>query len=500
MSGLEVRSGSGLSVETEALLAEAARLSAAAHIVDGWAGRAAGVRRQLDEAGLAASSWRAILALDTAHSGFAAANRSANDLSHALVMGAGRYAAAEGLASWLSDAGKRIAAGVLGMAAPTLLLAGASAAATALGPALLTGLIHAVTDPRAHALAVDRVVREHGLPVLSDPAFVGLVRAAVDQTDEFVAGLFRSQALFAAGSALEAPENANLLIAAAAVVGLATGSGALRETEVTVTRSSPAVRDRSGAPDGIAPGASALDAADGPVRGVADLADRVPASEEGAPQIRIERYDAADGPRWIVYSGGTVDFGTTPAEEPYDMTSNVHGVADASLLGDLVRLPEERAASERAVREAMAAAHVAPGDPVIVVGHSAGGMVAANLAADPDLEVVAAVNLGGPAAQVSTGDTPVLSVAHSEDLVPATGGSGLVAGGRIEVERSLGERAPEPGASFPAHALAEYQDTARLIDRSDDPRLGGFRQVLMDFTDGAAPATVSYWRAERIVR
>jgi hypothetical protein len=75
-----------------------------------------------------------------------------------------------------------------------------------------------------------------------------------------------------------------------------------------------------------------------------------------------------------------------------------------------------------------------------------------------------------------------------------------VAGGRIEVERSLGERAPEPGASFPAHALAEYQDTARLIDRSDDPRLGGFRQVLMDFTDGAAPATVSYWRAERIVR
>lgn len=486
MSGLEVRSGSGLSVETEALLAEAARLSAAAHIVDGWAGRAAGVRRQLDDAGLAGSSWGAVLALDTAQSGFAAASGSAHELSHALVMGAGRYAAAEGLASWLSDAGKRIAAGMLGMAAPTLLLAGASAAAMSLGPALVAGLVTAVTDPTAHAAAVDRLVREHGLPILSDPAFVGLVRAAVDQTDEFVAGLFRSQALFAAGGALAAPENANLLIAAAAVVGMATGSRALRETEVTVSLASRSTEDRSGAYE--------------PVRGVADLADRVPPSDQDAPQVRIERYDTVDGPRWIVYSAGTVEFGTTPAEEPYDMTSNVHGVADASLLGDLVRLPEERAASERAVRQAMAAAHVAPGDPVIVVGHSAGGMVAANLAADPDLDVVAAVNLGGPAAQVSTGDTPVLSVAHSEDLVPATGGSGVAAGGRIEVERSLGARAPGPGASFPAHALAEYQDTARLIDRSDDPRLGAFRDVLTGFTEGAAPTTVSYWRAERLAR
>lgn len=486
MSGLEVRSGSGLSVETEALLAEAARLSAAAHIVDGWAGRAAGVRRQLDDAGLAGSSWGAVLALDTAQSGFAGASGSAHELSHALVMGAGRYAAAEGLASWLSDAGKRIAAGMLGMAAPTLLLAGASAAAMSLGPALVAGLVTAVTDPTAHAAPVDRLVREHGLPILSDPAFVGLVRAAVDQTDEFVAGLFRSQALFAAGGALAAPENANLLIAAAAVVGLATGSRALRETEVTVSLASRSTEDRSGAYE--------------PVRGVADLADRVPPSDQDAPQVRIERYDTVDGPRWIVYSAGTVEFGTTPAEEPYDMTSNVHGVADASLLGDLVRLPEERAASERAVRQAMAAAHVAPGDPVIVVGHSAGGMVAANLAADPDLDVVAAVNLGGPAAQVSTGDTPVLSVAHSEDLVPATGGSGVAAGGRIEVERSLGARAPGQGASFPAHALAEYQDTARLIDRSDDPRLGAFRDVLTGFTEGAAPTTVSYWRAERLAR
>jgi pimeloyl-ACP methyl ester carboxylesterase len=147
----------------------------------------------------------------------------------------------------------------------------------------------------------------------------------------------------------------------------------------------------------------------------------------------------------------------------------------------------------------MTEAGVGPGEPVIVVGHSAGGMVAANLAAgtDPDLEVAAAVNLGGPAAQVATGDTPVLSVAHSEDFVPATAGSGVGADGRIEVERSVGALPPEEGDTVPAHALPQYQGTARMIDRDDDPRLREFRDLVTGFTGGESPADVSLWHAVR---
>lgn len=490
MSDLEVRGGGVTSVETEALLAEALRLSAAAHIVEEWAARAGALRLRLDELGLDGAGWGAALAVDTAHAGFTAAGRSASDLAHALLLSGGGYAATETLASGLAEAGRRLAAGLLGLAAPTLLLAGASAAAITLGPAARVSLLGALIAPREHAAAVDRLVREHGLPILSDPAFVGLVRSAADTADEFLAGLFRSQALFAAGGALEGPENANVLLAAAGVVGLLTGSRALRETEVTVTDVTTRAADRS------VPSGSATPP---PVRGVGDLAARIPPSEPGAPQIRIERYDTAEGTRWIVYSGGTVDFGLTPAGEPYDMTANLHGAADASILGDLVGLPVEAAASERAVRAAMAEAGVGGGEPVIVVGHSAGGMVAANLAADPgsDLEVAAAVSFGGPAAHVATGDTPVLSVAHSEDFVPATAGSGVHADGRVEVERSVGTLPPEEGDSVPAHALQQYQGTARAIDRADDPRLREFRDLVAGFTGGRPPTDVSLWYAER---
>ncbi|MBM7502854.1 hypothetical protein ACFPER_05185 [Agromyces aurantiacus] len=501
MSALDVRGGGAMSVETEALLAEAVRLSAAAHVIDGWAARAAAARRRIDDVGLGEAARDAAADLDTAHAGFAAAGAAASGLARNLLLGGTTYGTAETVASWVSRAGERIAAGVLGMAAPALLLAGASAAAIALGPAVRVSLIGALIDPDAHAEAIERVVRERGLPILSDPSFVALVRSAADLADEFLAGLFRSQALFAAGSALEAPENANVLLAAAGVVGLATGSRALRETpvvvhEVAVDRAA----SRRSAERDDAPVRGVGDLAerdDAPVRGVGDLAERVPPSDAGAPQIRIERYDAAGGARWIVYSGGTVDFGTTPAGEPYDMTANVHGVADASALAQLVGLPEEAAASQRAVRAAMQEAGVQPGDPVVVVGHSAGGMVAANLAADPELEVVAAVNLGGPAAQVDTGDTPVLSVVHSEDLVPATGGSGVGASGRVEVERSVGPLTPVEGDSVPAHALERYQETAHLIDRSDDPRLREFDELVAGFTGGSAPSAVSYWHARR---
>ena len=95
------------------------------------------------------------------------------------------------------------------------------------------------------------------------------------------------------------------------------------------------------------------------------------------------------GSRWIVYSAGTADFGVTPATEPYDTTSNVHMVAASA------GLPVVDGGGERAIRQAMDQAGVAPGDPILLVGHSGGGLAIANLAADPSRNVVAAVSLVG---------------------------------------------------------------------------------------------------------
>jgi hypothetical protein len=487
VSDLVIRGGGVVSVETEALALEAARLAAVSHIIEGWAARVGGIRHRLG--GIAADDpTRAVLGalhdLDTAQAGFAAGGERAGELSWSLRMGAGRYAQAEWLSTLFADAGRRAAAGLLGMLAPGVLLTAASAAAI-LTPGVALGTVLAGSEATATGLLA--LVERHGLPILSDPAFVALVRAAGDHADEFVAGLIRSSGLFGLGAGLDAPENASLLLGAATVLGVLTGTRALRETEVRVTR----IATPASAVSPLGPPAPSTAAP----RGIADLADRIPSPPSGGPQVRIERYDGDDGPRWIVYSSGTVDFGAVPGAEPYDTTSNVHVVSDASERAALAGLPLDAGAAERSVRAAMEAAGVASGDPVLVVGHSAGGIIAANLAADPDLNVVGAVSFGGPVAQAPTAGTPVLSVVHSEDLVPALGGTGVAADGRLIVERSL-ERSPSLEDPLPAHALTAYRDTAELVDESEHPRVEEFRHLIGEVT-GGVPAQTTRWHAER---
>jgi hypothetical protein len=286
------------------------------------------------ESGFTGTGHSAGFALETSQAGFAAASAAASRLSNALTKSGARYARAETFAAAVAQAGQRFAAGILGLATPMLLLGGA-ATAIRLSPIAGAGMLAALFTPEEHRAAIGRIIHERGLAMLSHPAFVGLVRAAADTTDEFLAGLFHSPELFAVGGALKAPENATLLLGAAGIVGVVTGSRALRESGVSVTE----VTDR--AADRDAPSRSVEVP---PARGVGDLAARIPPSEAGQPQIRIERYDTAEGARWIVYSGGTVDFGTTPSGEPYDMTANLHGVAGSSSLGELLRIPADAAA------------------------------------------------------------------------------------------------------------------------------------------------------------
>lgn len=485
MNDLAIRGGGTISVETEALVAESVRLAAVSHILEEWAARVGGIRHRLGEHAATDPSDRdALLDLDTARSGFAAGGARAAELSWSLRTSAGRYGTAEWLSTFLAEAGKRAAAGLLGILAPGALLTAASAAAI-LAPGV--AISSAVLGTEATVSGLLKLVETHGSPILSDPAFVALVRATGDHVDEFLAGLLRSAGLFGLGPGLDAPENAALLLGAVATLGAITGSRVLRETDVRVTGATTPVS----AVSPLGPPASSTP----PPRGIAELADRIPPASPGGPQVRIERYDGRNGPQWIVYSSGTVDFGTVPGAQPYDTTSNVHVVSDASERAGLVGLPPDAGAAERSVRAAMEAAGVAPGDPVLVVGHSAGAIIAANLAADPDLGVVGAVTFGGPVAQAPTASTPVLSVVHSEDLVPALGGSGVTADGRLIVERSL-ERSPSADDLLPAHALTAYRDTARLVDESEHPRIQEFAR-LVDLVSGSGPAQTTYWHAAR---
>ena len=147
----------------------------------------------------------------------------------------------------------------------------------------------------------------------------------------------------------------------------------------------------------------------------------------------------------------------------------------------------------------MSEAGVQPGDPLLAVGYSGGGVVAAKLAADPELNAVGAVNLGGPVASAPTREgVGVLSIEHAEDLVPATGGAGHPSPDRVTVSRSVLEPGREYEAVVPAHELGRYRQTAALVDGSDEARLASFRSLVGEVTGGGAGLR-SDWVATREV-
>ena len=202
--------------------------------------------------------------------------------------------------------------------------------------------------------------------------------------------------------------------------------------------------------------------------GVRGLAERIPRAKAGEPQVRIERYGSADAPSWIVYVGGTIDWHPEPTTEPWDLTSNVVAVA------------EEQAGSYRAVVDAMAQAGIGPDDPVTQVGHSQGGLIAAEVAATEKFNTVAVLTFGAPAGQVPVpAAIPMLAVAHTDDIVPALGGTANDAtadgNAHLLVRRELYGETPVPvDVPLPAHRMTTYAETAALIDESNDPRIVAF--------------------------
>ena len=483
--GLTISGGGTTAVAIDELFADAARLGTAEAVVTRWIDRLGVISRGIDLLDLDSWSFAAgttvdspVRALVGADTSLQRAAEGARELHRSLLEAAERYGATERMVDRLWAFGASLAAPWVGavLTSPAVIAGGLLVAGgqwlgspawqrAGLGP-----------TPLASWLAEHR-----GL--LSDPAFVRLVALAADRADEFAAGALRAPlppaVVQAMGAAVGAPESATVLLGLAGLAGLG-GSRVLVDAPVRVQRA-----------DGA--GRTSVE----PPRGLGDLADRVPAPDPDRPQIRIERYGAADEPRFIVYIGGTVDATAVAGPEPFDHTSNAHAVADDGWADALRPLGAATGATERAVREAMAAAGVGPNDPILAVGYSGGGIVAAGLAADPELSAVGAVNLGGPVASAPTRQgVGLLSFEHEEDLVPATGGAGHPAAERVTVSRSVLEPGRDHDALLPAHELARYRETAALADDSDEGRLTAFRELVAHIT-GGKPGERSDWRATR---
>lgn len=447
MSGFSVAGGGSLEVDTAPMLAAAAALD---HLSEDLRALLVGLVSLPPPVPLAVAA-----AEDRARAALVLADRAAAGLRTAGL----RYGAAED---------------VVGHA-----VQGAAAAGAALAGATLRALLPVAPGLAAGLLAGGAAVVAGGLLVAAGEELVTLGTAA-PQLDPRVLAVAR----LAIASADDA---------ARGFLGIE-GPGDLLADDPTAPAGSQAIA-------GLA--AAVLPASAGPVvvhrvfrplpapapSSLGELADRVPPSAQAEPQVRVERYDDARGRRWIVYITGTVTFEPDGGVEPFDMRSNLQGVADAP------------SSSEEAVRAAMRDAGVRPDEPVLLVGHSQGALDAVRIAERGDQRLAGVVTLGGPTGQVPlSADVPVLAVEHEEDPVPVLGGAvaaGAAGRERIVVRRRLYSRAdPPPVSGVPSHALERYAETLHEIDRSPEPRLAAFRRRLAPFLDGRTGAATLY-RAER---
>jgi hypothetical protein len=467
---LTVSLGGTTIVSTDVVLAEAEMLRYAQGRADDFRAEVDSIR-QLDAAG-GAMKWTpgdAVIPLLWASGALADLEQRTGDLAKSLVAAAERYGWAERSALQLAVLGSAKVGHDVGTIIRLLLLLGAApfflgVLATPL-PALglvawaMAGLVKRETG---HKFVIDQ-------RVITDPQTVLMTKLLVSSLDDVALG------------ALGVPLGVDLILGdtglgvtgisstAVAVLALARRGGLLREGSVAVKRIGV-----------LAPST--------PPTGVSDVAARIPKAAKGGAQVRIEKYGAGEQTSWAVYIGGTVDWDPVATNEPWDISANVSAVA------------QENAGSFRAVMDAMQAAGVEPGDPVLVAGHSQGGIVATQVAASGAFNVQAVATFGAPETCVPVpSGIATLTVEHSDDVVTALGGSCLIdSEDRLTVRREVFTTTEPPvGEDVPAHHLDRYRETAQLIDASPQQNLQEFRDRVAGIV-GSALGTVSSWRGIRL--
>ena len=190
-------------------------------------------------------------------------------------------------------------------------------------------------------------------------------------------------------------------------------------------------------------------------------------------EIAIEEHvtveeDGTQTRSWTVDIRGTQSFGAGK-KGPQDMLTNFQGVGGM--------------ASDQfyAIQEAMDDAGIAPGEAVEFAGHSQGGIMAAQLAANPDVRsrynVVSVVTAGSPTATIAPADVPVLSYENSGDIVPgldgyATQGDNVTTVMFRDYEATCDVSDPVPCSHSASVYVDEIRSSLSAATASSDPGLG----------------------------
>jgi hypothetical protein len=212
----------------------------------------------------------------------------------------------------------------------------------------------------------------------------------------------------------------------------------------------------------------AADTGGRPPRSVHDLLEHlhaVAALSEGAESaangtVEVQTIHGPRGEvRHVVYLPGTDDFNA-----PWDQDGDVR-----DLETDLDLMSGRPDAYQQGILEALHQAGVRPGEPVLLVGHSLGGMAAAAiLAGHSGYDVTDVVTAGSPTAQVSgyPAGSHVLSLEQQGDIVPELDGSPNP--DSVEQTTVVFDARPDAGV-LAHHGYGAYEEGAALVDASTDP-------------------------------
>lgn len=179
--------------------------------------------------------------------------------------------------------------------------------------------------------------------------------------------------------------------------------------------------------------------------------------------IEVQTLRAADGSvRHIVYLPGTDDLATPPWESDGDARD---------LAADLREVAGADTTYADGIQVAMTQAGIGPHEPVLLVGHSLGGMEAASLLTHGSgFEVTHVVTAGSPIAGVH--DYPagshVLSLENHGDPVPLLDGHDNDADSRAQVTVTFDDHETSLVGN---HDLRHYVHGAAAVDASCDPSI-----------------------------
>ena len=216
------------------------------------------------------------------------------------------------------------------------------------------------------------------------------------------------------------------------------------------------------------------------------------------PAVKITRVGEGEARRWLLSLVGTESMAFRSTNNPADIETNIRlmlGLESSMTVGVV------RALHAAMARDGVPAKRWSV-EPVLICGHSQGGVVAAALASVPPHEagvnVAGILSTGGPNRRIRVRpDVVTVAVNHDQDVMPSLDGSpDRAPDRRVTVGRSLVR--PRTRPLYYAHSSSTYTETVRLLERkvrvTPWGRLASTMAALQDFlpTPGEATRVMHY--------